>query len=1226
MSARHASMRPPLTDLLFQRILVLDGAMGTLIQEQKLSEEQFRGEEFAASPCDQAGNNDLLCLTQPQVIQEIHRRYLQAGSDIISTNTFNANRISLADFRVEDRAYDINKAAASLAREVADEITDWDPRKPRYVAGCLGPTNRTASISPDVSDPAARNVTFEELVQAYYEQAAGLMDGGADVLFVETVFDTLNAKAALFAIDQLFDEREERLPIVVSGTITDASGRTLSGQTIEAFWSSVSHLPLLAIGLNCALGPDEMRPYLESLHRMADCFVSCYPNAGLPNDLGGYDLTPGQMAKQIQEFATAGFVNLVGGCCGTTPEHIAAMAKAVEKSEPRMPADYDYLPRFSGLESLVVRPEMNFINIGERTNVSGSRKFARLIRERQYEEALDVARQQVEAGAQIIDISMDEALLDSEGAMKEFVNLVAGEPDICRVPLMLDSSRWEVIETGLRCAQGRCIVNSISLKDGEEEFRRRATLARRYGAAVVVMAFDEEGQAVDIERRMEICTRSRRILRDLGFRDQEVIYDLNVLAVATGMEEHDDYARSFLESVAELKRRFPWSLASGGISNLSFSFRGMDRVREAMHSVFLYHAVEAGLDMGIVNAGQLAVYDNIDLELRELVEDVVLNRRPDASERLSKFAETMQQSGPRTEAEQQAWRSGELEERLSHAIVHGITQYLEEDLPQALEKYDSALQIVEGPLMAGMNVVGDLFGSGQMFLPQVVKSARVMKQAVAWLHPHLVIDRMVGAGGRGKIVMATVKGDVHDIGKNIVGVILGCNGYDIVDLGVMVPAADILAAAKEHKAQAIGLSGLITPSLDEMVHVAQEMDRTGVHLPLLIGGATTSAMHTAVRIAPRVNTPVVYVPDASRAVGMLHELLSSERSADFVRRNAEKQAELRLRREQRQAERELLKLETARSRGPKLDFGNDKVVPPKRFGIHELHDYPLEELVDFIDWTPFFHVWDLRGVYPRILDHPKHGDEARRLLAEARALLDRIVSEKLLRASCVYGHFHAAADGDVIEIYQDPEHQKVWQRFPMLRQQRDARGEQGCRSLADFVAPKGSGVADSIGLFALTVGHGLDELTAEFRADHDDFHAILAAALADRLAEAFSERMHTILGDSVHGIRPAPGYPACPDHRLKADLFEVLQVEGRIGMGLTQNWSMDPAASVSGFYLSHPDACYFGVGRIGEDQLRWLAGERKMDAAETARAIGASWDGADHAAPLSSGPATPPFP
>lgn len=1220
MSARHASMRPPLTDLLFQRILVLDGAMGTLIQAEKLTEAEFRGDEFAAIDADQAGNNDLLCLTQPQVIQDIHRRYLQAGSDIVSTNTFNANRISLADFKVEDRAYDINKAAASLARAVADEITEWDPRKPRYVAGCLGPTNRTASISPDVADPAARNVTFDELVQAYHEQAAGLVDGGADVLFIETVFDTLNAKAALFAVDQLFEERDERLPIVVSGTITDASGRTLSGQTIEAFWASVSHLPLLAVGLNCALGPEEMRPYLETLHRTADCFVSCYPNAGLPNDLGGYDLTPAQMAKQIHEFASAGFVNLVGGCCGTTPEHIAAMAKSVENCEPRMPADYDYLPRFSGMEALVLRPEMNFINIGERTNVSGSRKFARLIRERQYEEALDVARQQVEAGAQIIDISMDEALLDAEGAMKEFLHLIAGEPDICRVPLMLDSSRWEVIEAGLRCVQGRCIVNSISLKDGEEEFRRRAKLARRYGAAVVVMAFDEDGQAVDIERRMDICTRSRRILRDLGFRDQEVIYDLNVLAIATGMEEHDDYGRSFLESVAELKRRFPWTLTSGGISNLSFSFRGMDRVREAMHSVFLYHAVEAGLDMGIVNAGQLAVYDNIDLELRELVEDVILNHRPDASERLSKYAETMQHSGPRTKEEEKAWRGLELEQRLSHAIVHGITNHLEEDLPLALEKFDSALDIVEGPLMDGMNVVGDLFGSGQMFLPQVVKSARVMKQAVAWLHPHLVVDRMVGAGGRGKIVMATVKGDVHDIGKNIVGVILGCNGFDVVDLGVMVSAADILAAAKEHKAQAIGLSGLITPSLDEMTHVAQEMDRTGVHLPLLIGGATTSAMHTAVRIAPRLSSPVVYVPDASRAVGVLQELLSTERSAEFVRRNSETQEKLRIRREKSQAQRELLKLETARARGPKLEFGPEKVQPPKEYGIHELLDFPLEELVDFIDWTPFFHVWDMRGVYPRILDHPKHGDEARRLLGEARLLLDRIVTDKLLRAECVYGHFPANSDGDVIEIYRDLERQQVWQRFPMLRQQRDARGEQGCRSLADFVAPKESGVGDSIGLFALTVGHGLDELTAEFRADHDDFHAILAAALADRLAEAFSERMHTIFSQSGNGIRPAPGYPACPDHRLKADVFEVLQAEHRIGMELTQNWSMSPAASVSGFFLPHPDACYFGVGRIAQDQLEWLAQERKLDIAEAARGIGASWDEVDTSAPVSSGP------
>jgi 5-methyltetrahydrofolate--homocysteine methyltransferase len=1218
MSAHHSSTRPPLTDLLFQRILVMDGAMGTLIQQQKLSESEFRGEVFADCEKDQKGNNDLLCLTQPEVIQGLHHSYLSAGADVISTNTFNANRISLADYKMQGAAYEINKAAARIARVVADEFTDKDPRKPRYVAGSLGPTNRTASISPDVGDPAARNVTFDELVQAYHEQAAGLMDGGADVLMVETVFDTLNAKAALFALDQLFEERDEHLPIVVSGTITDASGRTLSGQTIEAFWASVSHLPLLAVGLNCALGPAEMRPYLETLHRIADCFISCYPNAGLPNDLGGYDLGPAAMAKQLREFASAGFINLVGGCCGTTPEHIAALADAMKDCDPRMPADYDYLPRFSGMEALVLRPEMNFINIGERTNVSGSRKFARLIRERQYEEALDVARQQVEAGAQIIDISMDEALLDSEAAMVEFLNLIAGEPDICRVPLMLDSSRWEVIEAGLRCVQGRCIVNSISLKDGEAEFRRRAKLARRYGAAIVVMAFDEDGQAVDIERRMEICTRSRRILRDLGFRDQEVIYDLNVLAVATGMEEHDDYSRSLLESIAELKRRFPWCLTSGGISNLSFSFRGMEQVREVMHTVFLYHAVEAGLDMGIINAGQLAVYDNIDFELRELAEDVILNRRSDASERLSQYAESMQKSAPKTAAEAQAWRSLGLDQRLAHAIVHGLHNFLEVDLPEAMDQYDSALQIVEGPLMAGMNTVGDLFGSGQMFLPQVVKSARVMKKAVAWLHPHLILDRMVGAAGRGKIVMATVKGDVHDIGKNIVGVIMGCNGYDVVDLGVMVPAADILAAAKEHKANAIGLSGLITPSLDEMVHVAQEMDRTGVRLPLLIGGATTSAMHTAVRIAPRTSNPVVYVPDASRAIGVLQDLLSPERCGEYARKNAETQEKLRVRRQQRQAQRELLSMEKARARAPKLEFSAQKVIEPAELGIQELHDFPLEELVDFIDWTPFFSVWDLKGVYPRILNHPKYGEEARQLLAEARTLLDRIVSQKLLKASAVYAHLPANSDGDCVEVYRDLQRQQVWRRFPMLRQQRDARGEQGCRSLADFVAPKESGVQDYVGLFALTVGHGLDKLTAEFRADHDDFHAILAAALADRLAEAFSERLHSILGDSATGIRPAPGYPACPDHRLKADIYDVLQVSDRIDMDLTENWSMSPAASVCGFYFAHPESCYFGVGRIGEDQLNWLAEQRELDLAETARAIGASWDGTLPEAAVSS--------
>jgi 5-methyltetrahydrofolate--homocysteine methyltransferase len=1227
MTDSAATDRPALADLLTQRILVLDGAMGTLIQAHGLSEQQFRGQRFADHDHDLAGNNDLLSITQPEVIAGIHRAYLEAGSDVIETNTFSATRISQADYGTEDAAYDINVAAARIAREVADEFTARNPERPRYVAGALGPTNKTASLSPDVEDPGARGITFEQLRAAYYEQAKGLCDGGADLLLIETIFDTLNAKAALFAIDQLYSEQGYRLPVVVSGTITDASGRTLSGQTVEAFWSSISHLPLLAVGFNCALGPVELRPHLETIHQLADCFISCYPNAGLPNEMGDYDLEPENMATLVAEFAQAGFVNLVGGCCGTTPEHISAMAKAVDGLTPRQRPETEKLAHFSGLEPLLVRAEMNFLNVGERTNVAGSRKFARLIREEQFDQALDVARDQVENGAQIIDVCMDEALLDAESSMQNFLNLVMAEPDICKVPIMIDSSKWEVIEAGLRCVQGRCIVNSISLKDGEDEFRRRAQAARRYGAAVVVMAFDEQGQATDTARRIEICERSMRLLNEVGFGDHEVIFDLNILAIATGMAEHDDYGRSFIDATRAIKQRHPSCLISGGVSNLSFSFRGMDRVREAMHSVFLYHAIEAGMDMGIVNAGQLALYTDIDASLRELAEDVVLNRRPGAAERLIEFAAQMQVESGQTVAKAEAeWRSESVGKRLEHALVHGITQFIEQDLPEALQQCGKALRVIEGPLMDGMNVVGDLFGSGRMFLPQVVKSARVMKKAVAWLQPYLEADKDEGVGSRGRILLATVKGDVHDIGKNIVGVILGCNGYQVIDAGVMVPCAQILDLARKEQAQIVGLSGLITPSLDEMAHVAAEMKRLGLTQPLLIGGATTSAVHTAVRIAPELDGPVVYVPDASRAVGVVQELLAPDRCDDFARDLQVKQEKLRIAREQKQAKRQTLDLEQARKRGLKLDFSD--VPKPAFTGVREFREYPLDEIAERIDWTPFFATWGLKGRYPALLDDAKVGTEATRLHNDALELLDRITSQKLLQAEAVCAFFPANRVGDEIEIYTDEQRQNVRARLPMLRQQRSTQGERACRSLADFIAPKESGIKDYLGMFTVTTGIGLEKMTGAYRDDHDDYHAILAEALADRLAEAFTERLHEkvrqeywgyespgqfdnaqLIQEQYRGIRPAPGYPACPDHRLKEQIFELLEVTQRLQISLTENWAMLPTSSVSGFYFAHPEACYFGVGRIGADQLQHLAELRQLDLYQTARALGPSWDG-----------------
>jgi 5-methyltetrahydrofolate--homocysteine methyltransferase len=1229
-----ALQRPTLAQVMRERILVLDGAMGTLIQAHGLSEAEFRGERFAVHASDLQGNNDLLSLTQPEVIAGIHRAYLEAGADLIETNTFNGTSISQADYGTEEAAYDLNKAAAEVARREADAFTAADSSRPRYVAGALGPTNRTASISPDVEDPGARGVTFVQLVEAYAEQARGLLDGGSDALLVETIFDTLNAKAALFAIEGVFSERATagapssgRVPVIVSGTITDASGRTLSGQTVEAFYASVRHFPMLAVGFNCALGPSELRPHLETIHRAAECFVSCYPNAGLPNDLGGYDLGPEEMAEQVGGFARDGMVNLVGGCCGTSPDHIRAIAKAVAGIAPRKPAAPDGLARFSGLEELVVRPELNFLNIGERTNVSGSRRFARLIREGDFATALEVARQQVESGAQIIDVCMDEALLEGPASMQRFLNLLAGEPDISRVPVMVDSSDWEVIETGLRCLQGRGIVNSISLKDGEASFRERATLARRYGAAVVVMAFDEDGQAVDVERRLAICTRALDILRELGFRDEQVIFDLNVLAVATGMEEHDDYGRTFIDAARALKAVAPRVLLSGGISNLSFSFRGLDHVREAMHAVFLFHAIEAGLDMGIVNAGQLAVYSEIEPGLREACEDVILNRRAGASERLIKLAEELKDVGGSTrEAERALWRDENVESRLSHALVHGITAHIEEDLPEALARQDTALQVIEGPLMAGMNVVGELFGSGQMFLPQVVKSARVMKQAVAWLQPYLEAEKVDGAQSRGKILLATVKGDVHDIGKNIVGVILACNGYEVKDLGVMVPGQRILEEAQAWGAQIIGLSGLITPSLIEMERVAAEMQRTGFELPLLIGGATTSAAHTAIKIAPSYAGPVVHVPDASRAVKVVQELLSPERREAYVAEVAERQERTRVERAKRQVTRSLWPLAAAEARTPRLRFDSESVPQPSFTGVRVESSYPLAELLPRIDWSPFFSAWELAGRYPAILDDPVVGVEARKLHIDGLAMLEKLVADGRLRARAALGFFPADADKREIRVYADAKKKKLLQRLPMMRQQRQA-GERVCRSLADFIAPAESTVLDHLGVFTVTAGDGVAEIAAEYRAELDDYSALLVESLADRLAEAMAECMHErvrqefwayetpgsfenqeLIEERYRGIRPAPGYPACPDHRLKEAIFALLDPASNLGVQLTENWAMTPAASVSGFYFAHPEAQYFGVGKIGADQLAALAAAWKVDEAEAARAVGHAWD------------------
>ena len=1210
-----------LKEVLSQRIVILDGAMGTMIQQHKLEEGDYRGDRFADWPSDLKGNNDLLGLTRPNVIQSIHRDYFEAGSDIIETNTFNSTSIALADYGMESLAYELNVANARLARAAADEVMAADPVRRCFVAGALGPTNRTASISPDVNNPAFRAVTYDQLVEAYLEQAKGLVEGGADVLLVETVFDSLNSRAALFALETLYDSLGQRLPVMLSFTITDQSGRTLSGQTVEAYWNSVSNIDLLSVGINCALGPAEMRPYIDELSRIAPVNVSSYPNAGLPNPLlpTGFPETPESLAPQLREWAANGWLNIVGGCCGTTPGHIREIAKAVADCEPRRLAKPEPWLRLSGMEALTVRPDSNFVNVGERTNVTGSPRFAKLIKNDQYEEALAVARQQVENGAQIIDVNMDESMLDSEAAMTRFLNLIASEPDISSVPIMIDSSKWSVIEAGLKCIQGKGIVNSISLKEGEEQFLEQARSIRRYGAAVVVMAFDETGQADTTDRRVEICTRSYKLLTEkVGFPPEDIIFDPNILTVATGMEEHNDYAVSFIEATRIIKSTLPLAKVSGGVSNISFSFRGNNTVREAMHAAFLYHAIQAGLDMGIVNAGMLEVYEEIPDDLLERVEDVLLNRRPDATERLIEFAETVKQQG-KTEKVTDAWREGTVEERLSHALVKGIVDHIEADTEEARAKYSRPIHVIEGPLMDGMNVVGDLFGAGKMFLPQVVKSARVMKKAVAYLQPFMEEEKAeTGVSTQGKILMATVKGDVHDIGKNIVGVVLRCNNYEVIDLGVMVPCDKILKTAREEKVDIIGLSGLITPSLDEMQHVAKEMQREGFDLPLLIGGATTSREHTAVKIAPGYEHPTIHVIDASKAVGVASKLLSEEGREPFIAENTETQETLREKHFGKREAKPLLSIAEARERATKIDWREEAIPQPEFTGIRTESDFPLEPLVDYIDWSPFFHAWELRGRYPNIFEDEVVGEKAKELFDDAQSLLKRIVDEKLFTAKCVYGLFPANRVGDDVELYTDDSRAKRLAKFHFLRQQGDKSNGDN-HSLADFIAPEESGLADHIGAFAVTVGHGVEEFAKSFEEANDDYNAIMAKALGDRLAEAFAECLHhrvrrewgygrdenltndELIREKYRGIRPAAGYPACPDHTEKQLLWDLLEVENHTGIKLTESCAMWPASSVSGLYFAHPDAKYFAVGKIDRDQVEDWAKRKGMNLTDAER-------------------------
>jgi len=1202
-------MSHPTHDLylaLEKRILLLDGAMGTMIQAHGLKESHYRGDRFSDWPVELRGNNDLLSLTQPQIISDIHQGFLEAGADIIETNSFNSTSIALADYGMEALAGELCEASARLARTAADEYGSRTSKQPRWVAGVLGPTNRTASLSPDVDDPGFRNIEFDQLVDAYQESANGLIRGGADLILIETVFDTLNARAAIFALEQTFDEIGRRLPVMISGTITDASGRTLSGQTTEAFWHSIRHAKPVAVGLNCALGPHELRQYIETLSAITDCYVSAHPNAGLPNEFGGYDESAESMAAQVGEWAASKLVNIVGGCCGTRPEHIRAMREAIDGIKPRLRQSIGAGCRLSGLEAFTITSESLFVNVGERTNVTGSAVFKGLIVEEDYEAALGVARQQVENGAQIIDINMDEGLLDSPAVMKQFLNLIATEPDISRVPVMIDSSRWDVIETGLKCVQGKSVVNSISLKAGEAEFIRQARLCQRYGAAVVVMAFDEKGQADSIEQRIEICTRAYRILVDqLGFEAEDIIFDPNIFAIATGMPEHNHFGLAFIEATRAIKQNLPGALVSGGLSNVSFSFRGNNSVREAIHAVFLYHAIKAGMDMGIVNAGQLAIYSDIPETLRHAVEDVVLNRDEGATERLLKIADDYRGEKKSNTSNTQEWLGWPVEQRLQHALVNGITDYIVADTAEALEAAKTPMEVIEGPLMDGMNVVGDMFAAGQMFLPQVVKSARVMKKAVAWLEPFIKLQKSSSTRSAGKIVLATAKGDVHDIGKNIVGVVLQCNGYEIIDLGVMVPAEKIFEAAREHDADMIGVSGLITPSLEEMSHVSKEMQRQGFEIPLLIGGATTSKMHTAVKIDPHYNHPVVYVPDASRCVSVASQLLSENRRAAFLSSLEQEYDHYRERFQAKLEKREFLNLATARANRLPTDWKTYKPPQPCEPGVQNLTDFPLETLIEYIDWTPFFSTWELRAKFPRVLEHEQYGEQAQQLYDDAQVMLAEFIESGDISANAVFGLLPAnSVDHDDIEIYGDNQRSEVLTRVTGLRQQTVHPSERPNLSLADFIAPRDSGVVDTIGAFAVTAGIGLDKLVQQYEADQDIYRAMMAKALADRLAEAFAEYLHehvrtqawgyasdesldksALVKEQYRGIRPAPGYPANPDHRQKQAIWGLLDVEKTSGIGLTESLAMWPAASVSGWYFSHPQSQYFGVGKIAEDQL-----------------------------------------
>lgn len=1225
-----------ITNILKKRILVLDGAMGTMIQKHKLSEEDYRGERFKDYAHSLKGNNDLLSITQPEIIKQIHRDFLEVGADIVETNTFSSTSIAMADYHMEDLVYELNYESARLAKEAAEEYTAKNPNKPRFVAGSMGPTNRTASLSPDVNNPGYRAVNFDQLVETYYEQIKGLVEGGVDILLVETVFDTLNAKAALFAIDKYFEDTQQSpLPIMVSGTITDAAGRTLSGQTIEAFLISIAHMPLLSVGINCALGADLMRPYVKSLAKNAPFNVSAHPNAGLPNEFGEYDHSPEFMANIIEGFLQENYINIIGGCCGTTPEHIAEIAKLAEKYAPREIPAIEARARYSGMEPLVVTDNIRFVNVGERTNVTGSAKFRRLIKEEQYEEALSVAKHQVEGGAQVIDVNMDEGMIESAEVMTTFLNLIASEPDIARLPIMIDSSKWSVIEAGLKCVQGKAIVNSISLKEGEEAFIEHAKLVRRYGAAVIVMAFDEQGQADNYERRIEICERAYRILVDkVNFPPEDIIFDPNILTVATGIEEHNNYAVDFINATRWIKENLPYAKVSGGVSNISFSFRGNNLVREAMHSAFLYHAINAGMDMGIVNAGMIEVYEEIPKELLVKIEDVLLNRRPDATEILVDYAETVKGDGKKQVVDN-SWREQAVEERLKHALLKGITDYIDEDTEEARQKYPAPLQVIEGPLMDGMNIVGDLFGEGKMFLPQVVKSARVMKKSVAYLMPFMEKEKEEAAKrgeldtqGGGKVLLATVKGDVHDIGKNIVGVVLACNNYEVIDLGVMVPTEKILDEAEKHQVDVIGLSGLITPSLDEMVGVAEEMKRRGLNKPLLIGGATTSRIHTAVKIAPKCENPVIHVLDASRSVPVVSNLLSKESREKFT---ADIKAEYDRMREghaNRKQNKKYLSIAQARQNKFKIDWAKTEVKKPNFLGVEVLENYDLEELSKYIDWTPFFQTWELHGKFPKILEDEVVGEEASKLYEDAQKMLKDLIKNRKLNAKAVCGFFPANTIGDdeiAVYAYEKkelaavncdcgvPHHHAKYEfvedrqqqiyTLQSLRQQAQKAANVPNIALSDFIAPSDTDIEDYIGGFAVGI-FGAEAIAKAYEADHDDYNSIMVKALADRLAEAFAERLHErarkefwgyqssenlsneeLIREKYQGIRPAPGYPACPDHTEKVTLFEMLNVEENIGLSLTENLAMYPAAAVSGWYFAHPDSKYFGLGKIEKDQV-----------------------------------------